>query len=224
MNNPWHELPDKPPFVLREDEEKIRDFNAKVDKRYRLRIDEILPEPFVGDPNAPVVILGNNPGFKPARVCYKLERRFVQRLRDNLQHKPSDCPFVFFAPDIDDSHKTWWKKKLNGLLKNGLEYENLSKSIFAVDYFPYPSQEFKRFPCHLPSGAQDYNFQLVRQAIERKAYIVLTRGSKRWRKAVPSLPEYERFCEVRNKQAGTISLANCPQFQEIAQTIEATVG
>jgi hypothetical protein len=221
MDNPWSALPGQPPFVLQQDEAVVRRFNAEVSERHKLRIDEGIPEPFVGDPHAPIVLLGNNPGFKPNRVCYKLEPRFVERLRANLLHKPSDCPFVFFAPDIHESHKEWWNKKLKELLCIG--YEKLSKSLFAVDYFPYPSQRFRQFRRFLPSQAQAYNFQLVGQAIERKALIVVTRGQRRWLRAVPALAKYEGLCEVVNPQTGTISRRNCPRFQEIFRAIETIV-
>jgi hypothetical protein len=61
---------------------------------YKLRIDDCLPEPFVGNPEAPMAVLGNNPGFRPERPNYKLEPRFTKRMRANLLHLPSDSPFI----------------------------------------------------------------------------------------------------------------------------------
>lgn len=115
-DNLWQRLPDRPPFVLPEDEAVVRTFNARVAEDYRLRIDDSLPEPFVGDPNAPVVLLGNNPGFSPEGAVRKQEPRFGARMRPNLIHEPSDCPFVFFAPDIVAGHRCWGDHKLKDLL------------------------------------------------------------------------------------------------------------
>ena len=62
-DNPWQRLPDRPPFVLPEDAAVVREFNAQVTEHFFLRVDDLLPEPFVGDPKAPVVLLGTNPRF-----------------------------------------------------------------------------------------------------------------------------------------------------------------
>src|SRR4051794_7587128 len=110
-DNPWRRLPDKPPFVLPEDEAVVRAFNARATENHKLRIDEVLPEPFVGDPNAPVVLLGNNPGFSAEGARHKQEPAFVARLRGNLLHQPSEYPFLYFAPDISGPHRRWWERK-----------------------------------------------------------------------------------------------------------------
>ena len=216
-DNPWHRLPHRPPFVLPEDKAAVQDFNDRASEDNKLRIDDILPEPFVGDPNAPVVLLGNNPGFKAERVPYKLEPRFLSRLRNNLLHQTSDYPFVFFAPDIHPSHKEWWNRKLKELLRFGDRV--LARSILAVEHFPYPSRRYGGSRIHLPS--QEYNFFLVQKAMDRGAVIVLTRGHRRWLKAVPALNGYEGLCKLRNAQAGSVSPRNCERFQEIVRAIEA---
>jgi hypothetical protein len=216
-DNPWHRLPDRPPYVLPDDEAAVRAFNAQASDNHRLRIDEILPEPFVGAPNARVLLLGNNPGFNPKRVQYKMEPAFVRRLRDNLLHQASDYPFVFFAEDIHESHKDWWKRKLKELLRLfGLG--DLARSILAVEHFPYPS---RRYGGGLPQlSSQEFSFLLVRKAMERKAVIVVTRGERRWRNAVPKLFSYDRLCMVRNPQAGSISRRNCERFDEVVRAIK----
>lgn len=224
-DNPWHHLPDRAPFVLPEDESVIQTFNEGVSEKYQFHND-ILPEPFVGDPNAPVVLLSNNPGYKPERVRHKLEPRFMARMRDNLIHRPSDYPFVFFAPDIDESHQVWWNHKLKGLLdyfeSEKLARSILARSIFVVEHFPYSSERYRGWKKLLPSKAQEYNISLVEKAIERKAIIVLMRGKSRWLKAVRQLHGYEHLCELQNHQAGTISRKNCQRFEDVVQAIKAS--
>lgn len=91
MNNPWHRLPARSPFVLPEDAESVLAFNAKqcqrANQEHLLRLD-LVPEPFVGRPDAPVVLLGNNPGVNSAES--EADRRkptFARRMRDNLLHR-----------------------------------------------------------------------------------------------------------------------------------------
>jgi len=222
MENPWHRLPQSPPFVLPEDEVVVRAFNKGAREKYRLRVNDLLPEPFVGGLDASVVLLSNNPGFTPEGAARKKEARFRARMRSNLDHGPSDYPFVFFAPDIDDGHKTWWNRKLKGLLHFG--YAKLAASILVVEHFPYASQRYSRKRLDLPSQAQDYNFQLVQQAIEQQKLIVLMRGRHRWFRDVQKLCKYDRLCTLRNPQAGSISAGNCERFEEIAQAIAAHAG
>jgi hypothetical protein len=198
----------------------VRDFNDRASKDHRLRVDDLLPEPFVGDRKAMVVILGNNPGLTEERVPFKQEPVFLQRMRANLLHEPSDWPFVFFAPDINPCLRLWWERKLRMLLDLG--HEVLAKSLLAVEYFPYPSRTYggERLP-RLPSQAQRYSFGLVEEAIQRRAVVVVTRGKRRWLRDVPALDGYEGLCELRSWQAGSISLRNCPRFHDVRRAIEA---
>lgn len=65
--NPWSSVPSERPYVLECDRDSVAEYNAKYDKcraeKYRLRTD-MLPEPFIGRVEAPVVLLNLNPGFR----------------------------------------------------------------------------------------------------------------------------------------------------------------
>ena len=60
MNNPWRHLPDIPPFVLDSDRRAIEEFNASASADTHVHLD-LLPEPFLGNKDAPVVLLNLNP-------------------------------------------------------------------------------------------------------------------------------------------------------------------
>jgi hypothetical protein len=94
--NPWCRLPASPPYVLPDDEPLVRDFNERVGPNRCLDIDKILPEPFVGAKDAPVVLLRNNPGFGKG-ADHEQGRVFIERMRKNLLHESSDYPFVFLG-------------------------------------------------------------------------------------------------------------------------------
>jgi hypothetical protein len=221
-DNPWQHLPEKPPFVLPDEEPAIRSFNAKATPNRFLHVTEVLPEPFVGTPLAPVVVLGNNPGFSEKGLSLRQNPAFMARMRANLLHTPSDYPFVHLAPDFTRPSKGWWERKLNHLLRH-FGNEVVSRSILAVEYFPYSSRKYgHRELRDLPS--LKYSFRLVAQAINRGAVVIITRGEKRWVSAVPELKSYDRGFRLKNRQKSSISPGNCPGYQEVIQAIEVAEG
>ena len=67
--NPWVDLPEESPFVLHGDAAAIARFNARANERHRIRLD-VLPEPFIGRPDAPLVLLNRTAGSAtPTLMC-----------------------------------------------------------------------------------------------------------------------------------------------------------
>lgn len=219
MNNPWHFLPQSEPYVLPDDAALVDCFNAKATIKRFLHLN-ILPEPFVGNPAAPVVVLGNNPGYSEKGLGLRGDSVFMCRMRNNLLHAPSDCPFLYLDPAFSGPSKKWWESKFKHLLRH-FGNDVVARSILAVEFFPYSSQRYGHGRLPLPS--QQYNFHLVRSAIARRAVVVLTRGEKRWLKAVPELDSYGRFFRLKNKQKSSLSPNNCPGFSEVVRAIELTL-
>jgi hypothetical protein len=216
--NPWCHLPNSPPYVLPKDEEYVRVFNGKVGSgsdRF-LQIRRILPEPFIGDPSAPVVLLSNNPGFG-RRAPLKETRNFMERLRKNLILDESEYPFLFLDPDFNEVG-WWWRIKLKVLLRQFGD-KIIARSILNVPFFPYPSRRYRHGPLRVPS--QDYSFHLVREAMKRDAVIVRMRKCKGFLNTLPELQGYDRHFHVENFQFPAISPKNCYGFQDVVQAIEA---
>ena len=114
IDNPWLQLTSKSPFVLEIDREQVEAYNAKLskgDSRY-VRLD-LIPEPFVGNPKAPVVLLGLNPGYDDSDDEFYRQNEAACRL--NLAHAPQQYPFYLLNPDYDRSQYTAvWMKNLIG--------------------------------------------------------------------------------------------------------------
>jgi hypothetical protein len=222
--NPWARLPEGPPYVLSEDVETVAKFNAKRDREHvhYLHVDKILPEPFVGAKDAPVLLLSNNPGFsdKEEKLQSRQSDIFRSLMWKNLLHKLSDYPFVYLNPALgpNDNGNRWWQHKFKHLL-NKFDAKVVARSVLNVVFFPYPSREYKHLRTPLPS--QQYNFDLVAEAVKREAIIVSMRpGRDRdWLKAVPELQNYKRFFRVKNPQTPTISPNNCEAYQEVENAI-----
>jgi hypothetical protein len=227
--NPWRDLlPSGEPvmlpagglFVLPIDRSKVEEFNERrgPSHAHYLHVDKILPEPFVGDRQAPIVLLSNNPGAGSLELTYNLHPRFVARMRDNYHHRPSDYPFGFLAPDYEGRGRVWWASKFKHLIKEFGEVV-VAGNVLNVPYFPYPSQRFDHV--RLCVRSQDYGFSLVRDAVERGAVVVLMRRRTRlaWFGAVPGLQEYRRLFEVAFPLNPVISPKNCRGYQEVVRAI-----
>jgi hypothetical protein len=214
--NPWHRLPEKQPFVLPEDDSLVRTFNVNAQLVHYLRIEAILPEPFVGAKDAPVVLLSNNPGYGK-NAAYRQDQIFMDRMRRNLLHEPSDYPFVFLAPDLPRPLGEWWRKKLKELLSRFGD-EVIARSVLNIAYVPYASQRYRHGRLRLPS--QDYSFKLVVDAMNRGAVIVAMRKKERWFGAIPVLEHYKHLYQVTNVQNPAISSRNCLAYQKVVQAVE----
>jgi hypothetical protein len=218
-DNPWMSLPHSPPFVLHEDEEAVRQFNAQAAEDHRIRTDELLPEPFVGDPAAPVLLLSNNPGYGK-RAALRQQPEFMARMRDGICLKVSTYPFVYLHPDLREAGH-WWRQKLKCLFQRFGE-EVVSRSVCNVVYFPYPSKRYAHGDCELWS--QRYSFGLVRASVERGAVIVLMRKGQlgRWQEKISEVEGYRNLIILHNPRMPAVSPRNCDpgDYDKVVRAIE----
>jgi len=220
MDNPWRQLPEQPPYVLPADAHAVASFNRRARDDYRLRTD-VLPEPYLGDPTAPIVLLNLNPGFDEeddhlfiADPCGR------ELLLGNLRHEPAAYPFYHLDPRIAGfGGAVWWTKRLGALIRL-VGAEVVANRVLCVELFPYPSRKYGGMGGMLES--QRYSFQLVEQAIERRALIVAMRSRKLWCAQVPRLAAYDRLHTCRNWQQPYISPGNLPAaFPAIERILRA---
>ncbi len=222
MPNPWLHLPAQPPYVLAEDAEEISRFNGRAVRqasgadRTEVHLD-VLPEPFLGDPAAPVVLLALNPGFAEADRRWHADPAFIALCRANLEHRPSPYPFYLLNPTLSAPGTRWWLRRLSPLLAV-VPREVVARRVLCVEYFGYHSVGFAHSRLRVPS--QQYSFMLVRQALRRGAVVVLTRGERLWRAAVPELAAYPHLYRLHSVQNTIISRGNCPAgFDAIVQAL-----
>jgi hypothetical protein len=210
--NPWHSLPDKPPFVLPEDKEKVEAFNETVRQtgRQHLLNLSLIPMPFLGRPDAPVVLLGNISGTGDEHPeDYKKRPAYANRMRKNLLHQNADFQFLPMdpGPDTFPSHKQWWTDKLKHLLEsfgngNGAE-STLARSILEVQFFPYRCDTYAHDRLSLMS--QLYSQKLVYDTMKREAVIVVRYGGTKWFRAVRGLETYQHLLRLKGTQKTHIS-------------------
>lgn len=216
--NPWTLPFAQPPFVLPTDAPLVNAFNLKAGPKRFLQVEHVLPEPFIGNPKAPVVLLSNNPGFGKAAGNIKMEPFFQKAMRANLRHEEVEYPFFYLSPEMTERGEKWWRSKLKCLIRE-FDLKTIANAVLNVVFFPYPSERFGRKQLRLPS--QEYGFQLVRAAIERKAVIIHMRSPTLWLEAVPELAAYkEKRFVVNNTQTPAISPKNLSAYSKVVDAIK----
>ena len=219
--NPWHSLPDNPPFVLPVDKEKVEAFNLKAQRKvgrsHALNLD-LIPEAFLGRRDAPLVLLGNISGVSETGgppKAYRLEPTFTARLRKNLLHihDPAEFPFVYLDPRIISLGGDWWQRKLKHVLGEfndpDVAHAILAQNLLSVEFFPYVSWSSRYAHDSLRLESQKYSRSLVMEAVKQQAVIVFRHGERRWLEAVPELGQYPRLVRLKSYLKGTISPNNC---------------
>lgn len=214
LNNPWNKLPlvgSGQNYVLPQDKPYIDAFNEHSSNPSHQIITNRIPEPRLGPTNAPLLVLQLNPSLDSDQPDIgQLEVAHQSLCNDSSDHL---C--------IANGNK-WWMRRYVELI-NSIGKENLAKKLCSVEYFPYPSSEFNHSQLRLPS--QEYTFNIVREAIKRKAIIIVTRGLKIWLGAVPELSgEIGKTVFVTNNpRTPAISPKNLPAdvYEKIVKAINA---
>jgi len=220
MTNPWMQLPKSAPFALPEEYETLVAFNGIADDNHKLQLD-VLPEPFIGNPDAPVVLLSLNPGFDKSDHHHHAREDFSGAIWRNLRHDVSDYPFYFLDPRFKDTGgAAWWLKKLRVLIED-TSLETVAQGLFCVEIFGYHSVNYRAIPKKIrkdPLPHQQYGFHLVRQAIERGAAIVVMRQQKNWLGHVPELESYP-IHNLRSPLNPAVSPGNLDSYDRIRDLI-----
>ena len=194
--NPWGDLPGSPPYVLPMDKEAIVAYERKpavatARQRYGLHT-ELPPVPFIGDPQARLVILALNPGYAAADIRDFAEPAFQRAALLNLTHIAEGLAFFPIAPQFRaTSTYRFWYPKLRPLIDN-IGLDAVAKGTLCLQLHPYHSRRFYR-GIELPSQA--YTVGLLRDRLRAGATIVVLWGkrerSKRdWEKTVPEFRSY----------------------------------
>src|SRR5215469_6765309 len=121
MKNPWRHLPSKSPFLLKCDSDKIDAYNSTASPEKSLHTN-LIPIPFLGQRDAPIVLLNLNPGHSPEDCRRQTKSYFIKQVRNCMLHEPMVYPLFFLGPAIegksDGASRRWWKGILHQLLRD----------------------------------------------------------------------------------------------------------
>jgi hypothetical protein len=199
-------VPDSAPFVLNSDRGIIDRFNSKAPPKTRVETD-LVPEPFVGRLDAPIVLLALNPGVSNGDFALHGQATFRERVRACHRQAPSDWPYYYLDPEVDGPGARWSRRVLGPLIRTvGLEV--VARGVVLFEFFPYHSRAFAHGARRVPS--QQFGFGALRQALVGAAAVFVTRGRALWEVAVPELADHPRLFRTNSVQNIVISPRNAP--------------
>lgn len=171
-------------------------------KENELHLD-LFPEPFFGDPSAPIYLLGGNPGYGKDNDKWKNCDQYNKLMAKNLVHNGE---FVYFNKQIQThGGYTWWTKHVN---------EALREKIFDIEFFPYHTQKLDSLKAFLDTepdekcGSNEYADELIKQAMKMGKIIIITRMQAYWFKRIRELDKYEKLYIVMDHQSARIAKGN----------------
>jgi len=237
MKNPWEKIKD-PNFYTKDDKRIIDEFNDKLKGKNEspFFIDlNLMPEPYIGDPKANVILLFTNPGLKGTELKeYKAVKGFSDAIKKNLTHKNESYSYYYFNPEfkmkIDGEEKyiagaEWIRRRTKELIES-FDDKILAEKIFTIQLHPYHSARFK--PLDEPLSVSRYTMYLFSKAVTKakkgKAVIVCIRSYSEWNKAFQSLPGNtsesdlakelgENFIMLKTTKDGKESTPRTPYFK-----------
>lgn len=219
--NPWSKLPNRRPYVLPIDREAVQAHArsgsvARAPEKFGLHT-ELLPTPFIGNPNARVVILNLNPGFSEQDESDYSKRAFRGAALQNLTHKADGLAFFPVDPKFSStSSYDWWHKKLRWLIED-VGIDAVGNGIFCVQAYPYHSREFAR-TVDVPS--QRYTESILQERMRRRALVIGMRARRDWESAVPRLESYDSAHWLKNARNPTLSPGNLDCYDEIVSALK----
>jgi hypothetical protein len=213
-------MPRHAPFVLDEDRKAVESFNRKAKPEHQIDVG-LIPEPFLGNPEAPVVLLSLNPGWSPDDSKWHADPAFREASFANLEHKPVKYPLFLLDPRFAAPGCEYWAKKLRTVI-DITGREACARHVLIVEYFPYHSKKAGNLPSTWSS--QLYSFRLVKLAVRRGARVIALRGERKWTEAVPELAKSDSFSVVSSIQSAAVSPNNCGRdvHEDIVRLIRAS--
>lgn len=215
LRNPWCQLLNSAPYVLPDDQPFVEMFNRTATEDTLIHTG-LLPEPFFGRFDAPVVVLLLNPGFSADDIRFHKQPKFSSRLRAAIQAESEFPPHFHLDDAADWPGGRWWLRSVRPLIKEvGLDC--VANNLLAIEFFPYHSKKFQHGHLRLPS--QEFSFSLVRAAINSKAKIICVRGANVWFGAVPQLASYRWLSQVINPRSASLSANNLSPYKSVVAAL-----
>lgn len=170
---------------------------------------DLLPEPYIGRPDAPVVLLRPGPGYTLDRSQLAANGYGREVWRRNLLHQPLDYPFYALDPALTWSAQAiWWRRKLRQVLAVADE-RTVAGALLSVAAVPYHAYRYPGSPGPLPS--RSYSVALVEAAIDRNAIILISNLVRFWHEAAPRLRGYPHLHIARVPRGGHITPGYYPE-------------
>ena len=210
MRNPWLGFDVRtiaPRYVHPADEAVVNAYEAKRRGRDYELATHLLPGPWVGRLDAPVVMLMANPGVseRESHPTWSPSPTERHRAHASLRQKHLDLPYYWLDDELSDTDGyRWAAQQLNRLVAD-VGREDVARNLLALSAHPYHSISFDDRLRALPS--QRFTLAVLRRAIANDALVIAVRARKYWFTVVPELEEHDRRGRVlRTDTAHTVAL------------------
>lgn len=216
-HNPWLDLPEAVPYVVREDAEVLKRLGPRLCGPYALQLD-LLPQPWTGHiEKAEILMLALNPGYAEADREELRNRDYADQWKAALSFS-TRTPFYFLDPAFKATGGArWWGRRLRDLI-GVVGHDAVAHKVMCVEHFAYKSERYAPLGASLPS--QRYSFDLVRDAISRGKRIVVMRSESIWLESLPELRSHP-YVRLSNHQNPHLSRAQMrpDQFDALCKAL-----
>lgn len=212
--SPWSDLEPGKIIVHPDDRPFVEGFNRTATGSTRIRTD-LVPEPALGQANAPLVFLLLNPGVGNDDGVWHKNKGYRSKLLAEIKSSHPTSHFHLRGPD-DAPGTKWWRRACRNLIAE-TEQDLVCRAIQSIEFSPYHSSSFGHAHVRLPTQA--HTFSLVRSAMNRDSEIVLMRGERYWLGAIPELGRYKRIHRLNNPRSSSISPRNLGSFKLVQERI-----
>ncbi len=210
MENPWLTYNPKvgEPSFHAFDKAHALAFNKGMSREEYKLAEHLEPFPYLGNPNAEVVVLLANPGVneKEADTSFRLTPDEVAQNRRNLMHldlKPGES--TIHSTSVSGFESAWLKPRIRELV-HATSLDRVSQGVFLANFHAYNSKSW--YPIPFTFETQRYSFYLVGKAIERNSIIIMSRNLLGWFTAVPELYDYQNRVLFKSSRSVHISHGN----------------
>lgn len=195
MKNPWKD------FDF-EDASKTRNYVHPIDRdlvaklqfsakdESKTLLTHMLPEPWVGSLEAPVIVLQGNPGAneEEAKVSWQPSPAQREAAIATLREERMQYPLYWLDPKLAETDGAKWSGRTLRNLIEDAGAEVLANRLLLIEFYAYHSRSFDNRVKGLPTQA--FTNELVNNAVRDGKLIVMVRNRKAWEEQVPALIRY----------------------------------
>jgi len=191
------------------------------DKEQYLLAEHLEPFPYLGNPQANVLILMANPGIndKEKNPKFKMDPQKLEQNRQNLRHENlKSFKSRIHSPNNRILESEWLKPRVRELVQ-ATSVDRVTRGIFLVNFHAYHSRSWHPIPFTFPT--QHYSFKLVSEAVSRNALIIMSRNMLGWFTAIPNLFDHRNRIEFESTRSVYLSEGNLgrPNFTRVIEQL-----
>ncbi len=172
--NPWVDLDTThPSFLLDIDRDAVLSHNATAKPRHRFYL-EMVPEPYMGRTDAPVVLLTGNPRYRENDLPTHARNDVRDLLLASARQEDLQYPMVWLDPALEDTTGgVWYRQRLRALC-DAAGLQAVARNMAVYESLPYHSMELKQPRVGIPS--QSYTNYLALSAVREGRIVIWQRG------------------------------------------------